>query len=78
MLNETKAEKFKRLAEGRTEQILDGIRKLANLANDRAYVYTEEQVNRIFRAIDEHLDLARSRFQAQVKFGRERNESFKL
>jgi len=78
MENETKADKFRRLAEGRTKQILDGIRKLANLSNDHAYTYTEQEINRIFRTVEENLDLARHRFDAELKFAQSARDSFKL
>ena len=74
---ETKAQKFKRLAEKRTQAILDGIRKLANLANSNNYEYTQEQVEKIFGAIEERLRLARQRFEADRRL-RGSNEKFTL
>lgn len=78
MNKETKAEKFKRLAERRTGAVLEGIRKLARLANSRAYEFTPEQVERIFRTIEGRLELARRRFDAEEKFSGSKEEKFTL
>lgn len=49
---ESKKERFKRLAEARTEKILDMIELLGNLSNGSFYEYTNEQVEKIFNAIE--------------------------
>ncbi len=61
-MTETKREAFKRLAEKRTNSVLDRIRILGNCANPYAYEYTEEDVRLIFVAIDQELKLAKSKF----------------
>ena len=48
---ETKRERFVRLAEKRTENILNDIRLLGNLSNTSNYEYTEEDVTKIVKAI---------------------------
>ena len=75
---ETKAERFKRIAEKRTEVILDDVRKLSNLANRAVYEFTPEQVDRIFGAINDRLALARQRFEAEFQFGEGGSERFSL
>lgn len=60
---ETKHEVFARLAEKRTNAVLDRIRILANCANPYAYEYSDEDIRRIFVAIDRELRLARSKFE---------------
>jgi hypothetical protein len=60
---ETKRDAFVRLATKRTTVVLDRIRILSNCANASAYEYTDEDVRKIFTAIEEELRLARSRFQ---------------
>ena len=77
MRSETKAERFRRLAEKRTERVLDGIRKLANLANRHSYDYSQEDVEKIFGAIQSRLDLARQRFKAERALN-SGNSRFKL
>lgn len=64
---ETKREAFLRLAGKRTNAVLDKIRVLSNCANPYAYEYTEEDVKKIFAAIEAELKVARAKFQGQRK-----------
>jgi hypothetical protein len=66
-MSETKSEAFKRLAERRTNAILDRIRVLGNLSNPYAYEYTEDDVRAIFTAVEQELKLTRAKFQNQRK-----------
>ena len=52
---ETKREKFVRLAEARTNKIIDMVRLLGNCANKANYDYTEADVQKIFNAIEKEL-----------------------
>ena len=60
---ETRDQRFKRIAEKRTGRILEDIRILANCSNKSTYSYTEEDVNKIFRAIEEELKHAKTKFK---------------
>ena len=59
---ETKREAFRRLAGRRTEAVLERIRILGNCSNTQLYEYSEEDVRRIFRAIDRELRRAKAKF----------------
>lgn len=48
---ESKRDKFVRLAENRTNNILKGIELLGNLANANNYEYTQEDLNKITRSL---------------------------
>lgn len=61
-MKETKSEKFVRVAEARTNKIIDMIRLLGNCSNKSTYEYTKDDVKKIFNAIDEELRYAKSRF----------------
>jgi len=61
-MTETKREAFQRLATKRTKAVLEKIRVLSNCANPYAYEYTEDDVRKIFSAIDRELRTARSKF----------------
>jgi hypothetical protein len=65
---ETKDEAFRRLAERRTNAVLDRIRVLGNLSNPYAYEYTDDEVRLIFAAIDHELRLTRAKFQRKRAF----------
>ncbi len=58
-----KKNNFKRIAEARTNKILKSISLLGNLSNTSYYEYTPEQIETIFNAIQEELDLQRKKFQ---------------
>ena len=49
---ESKREKFIRLAESRTNKILNMIQLLGNCSNKQSYEYTERDVDEIFSAIE--------------------------
>lgn len=57
-----KAEAFRRLATQRTNAILEKLRLLGNLSNRASYQYTDEEVKRIFEAIQRELKDARNKF----------------
>ena len=62
MKNESKRDKFVRLAEARTNKIISMVRLLGNCSNSRIYDYNREDVRKIFSAIEEELKNAKSRF----------------
>ena len=58
---------FIRLADRRTNTILEKLRILGNLSNPYAYDYSDEDVKKIFAAIDREIRLTRTKFQNQQK-----------
>lgn len=50
-----KANRFVRIAEKRTQRVLDSLRLLGQCSNKRSYEYTDAQVHRIFREIRNRL-----------------------
>lgn len=58
-----KKESFRRVAGRRVHNILNHMRLLRNCANTGNYSYTEEQVNKIFRVIDEEWRNVKSDFK---------------
>lgn len=59
---ETKREKFVRLAEARTNKIIDMLQLLGNCSNSSAYDYSQEDVDKIFSAIESKVKEARKKF----------------
>ena len=59
---ETKRQKFVRLAESRTNKIIDMLQLLGNCSNSSAYDYTQEDVDKIFSAIESEVKEARKKF----------------
>ena len=60
--NETKRDKFVRLAEARTNKIIDMIQLLGNCSNSSVYEYTQQDVEQIFSAIETELREAKKKF----------------
>jgi len=69
---ETRHERFKRIAAKRTNEILEKIRILGNCSNKSSYEYTEEEVSKIFSEIEKQLKLTKAKFLAGKR------ERFKL
>ncbi len=65
-----KQEAFRRLATRRTNAVLDKLRVLGHCANRHQYEYDEEDVKKIFRAIEAELKGVKAKFQdsRQSKF----------
>jgi len=70
--NETPEERFKRIATLRTNAVLDRIRILGNLSNRQMYGYSEEDINKIFSAINKQIK------EVRAKFNSRQQEKFKL
>lgn len=61
-MEETKDSRFVRIAEARTNKIINMIRLLGNCSNKRNYDYTEEEVRKIFAAIENELKITKNKF----------------
>ena len=70
--NETPEQRFKRIAALRTNAVLDKLRILGNLSNRQMYSYSDEDINKIFSAINKQIKEVRSKFNSR------KQEKFKL
>jgi hypothetical protein len=68
----TKRDRFLRLAEKRTNRVLEALRVLGNCSNPRAYEYEEEEIERIFREIESEVR------RAKAQFGKATRTEFRL
>ena len=59
---ESKRERFVRLAENRTNKIIDMVQLLGNCSNTSVYEYTQQDVEKIFSAIDSAVREAKRKF----------------
>ena len=64
---ETRKDRFNRLASKRTNDLINKIRILGNCSNKSSYEYTEDDINKIFRAIEKELKLTKSKFSSTRK-----------
>ena len=62
MQQETKRDKFVRLAEARTNKIIDMISLLGNCSNKSNYDYTDADIQKIFTEIDKELKNTKLKF----------------
>lgn len=68
----SKKERFTVLAENRTNNIINGLRILSNCNNKALYEYNNEDIDKIFKAIEEALT------EAKMQFKDKKREKFKL
>lgn len=65
MKNETKREKFERLAEQRVTEIIKKIRLVGNLANRRNYDYEKKHIEEIITTLEKELKDLKNKFQEE-------------
>ncbi len=70
---ETKHDRFIRLAEQRTNGVINKLRLISNLSNSRNYDYSKTEVQEIFRAIDEEVKMLKKAFEKELH---KKNEMF--
>lgn len=58
----TKEAKFKKIAQQRTRTILKTLKLLGNCSNKSHYGYTDEEVKKIFTAIEKELKNTKNKF----------------
>lgn len=59
---ESKRERFIRLAQNRTNKALEMIRLIGNLSNKAVYDYSESDVDKIFKALENEVGLAKKQY----------------
>ena len=64
---ESKEERFVRVTTKRTNDIIDKIRIIGNCSNRNTYKYTEKDVNKIFKAINDEIKKTKSKFLSKQK-----------
>lgn len=69
-----KRERFVRVAESRTNKIIEMIRLLGNCSNKSNYEYDEKDISRIYDAIKRELNDSQAKFKISCK----KNNGFKL
>lgn len=70
-----KKSNFKRLAESRTNKILDSLVLLGNLSNTSYYDYSMDQIDEIFSVIEEEIKQQKLRF---IEKDKKRRKKFRL
>lgn len=73
-MTETKRERFIRVAEARTNKIIDMLQLLGNCSSKSNYEYDDKDVTEIFTAIEKEVKAAKARFVTVE----EKSSKFKL
>lgn len=76
--NETKKERFIRLAENRTKSVLSGLRILGNCSNSKYYEYNREDVDLIFIEIEKKTKEIKNLFYSEMYKTKSKIEKFSL
>lgn len=64
---ESKRDKFVRLAEKRANEILERIRILGHCSNKSQYEYDEKQITKIFSAIESEIKTCRMKYKFNTR-----------
>lgn len=67
MNEKEKREKFAKIATNRTNKIIDMIELLGNCANTSNYSYTEDEVKKIFNAIEKETKIQKDKFMKKER-----------
>lgn len=66
-MEETRQQRFKRIAGARTNKILDMLKLLGNCSNTGNYEYSEDDVKKIFSAIENEVKISKAKFIKSTK-----------
>ena len=66
-----KTTRFKNVAGRRVQKVLDDLESLSKCANKSTYDYTDEEVRKMLRAINEKVTLLKASFNSSSKSGRQ-------
>ena len=70
-----KRQKFVRIAEARVNRHINLMRLIGNLSNKNAYQYDDQDVDKIFNAIQNEIDKAKAKFEFSNE---QKDKRFKL
>ena len=62
MKKETNEERFKRGAEKRVQNIIKGLRSLAQCSNTKVYAWNKDQLQKIWVAVDKEIEFCKKCF----------------
>ncbi len=66
MATKSKRERFEEVAGSRVQMILDKMENLSKCANRRNYEFTQKDVDKMFKAINEQLKSVKMRFESEL------------
>ena len=66
-MKESKRDRFVRIAEARTNKILKQIQLIGNLSKRNVYEYSDDDVEKIFAALEEEIENQKEKFKQEGK-----------
>lgn len=66
MTGQAKYKQFIKIAEKRTQRVLEDLEALGNCSNPATYLYSDHHLRQIFNAIDESSPMLKSGFRSAV------------
>ena len=63
MKGETKEQRFQRIAERRVQRVLESLRSLSQTSNKRMYKWKDDQMKKIWFAIERELKACKATFE---------------
>jgi hypothetical protein len=66
-MKEDRAQRFKRIATYRTNEVLEKLGLLGNLSNKANYEYTEDELNKIFSAVEFQIRVIKAKFSSSKR-----------
>jgi hypothetical protein len=76
MKKNARRERFETVAARRVQKIIDFLDSLSNCANRANYEYTDDDIKKMFKAINDQLSITKSAFDQQIS--KEGKNSFKF
>jgi hypothetical protein len=68
---EEKKKRFKTVASRRVQRVLDSMDNLSRCSNKRNYEYTDEEIRKMLRVINDKFTLLKAAYSAHTKSGKQ-------
>jgi len=78
MTAKSKRERFEEVAGNRVQMVLDKIENLSKCANKRNYEYTQKDIDKMFRVINEQIKNTKLKFEAELSSNSKEKKVFKF
>ena len=78
MATKSKRERFEEVAGSRVQMVLDKIENLSNCANKRNYEFTEKDIDKMFKAINDKVKIAKMKFDSEMGSNSREKKVFKF
>lgn len=78
MATKTKRERFTEVAGSRVQMVIDRIDNLSKCANRKNYEFTQNDIDKMFKAILDKLKITKMKFEAELGSNHKEKKTFKF